>query len=208
MNKKKAKKLNPENEPISHFNWLSLWIAVLAFAIPLGLQAMGLLTGPILATACWIVATIAISHLIWINPVIKNHVKVKIFLILCVIFGFGYLSYLSFVNNPTKDLTNLKPVTAQLPAYIPVTTIIKEIISNKSQTIENENFKGISVWLRDNKPTVTFELSENPPTIQFWFPIGIKNNTDEKRMIELKLDYLKEQFLPSLWKFHQMMYVS
>ncbi|HTA76627.1 MAG TPA: hypothetical protein VK791_05685 [bacterium] len=208
MNKKRIKPVPSENQSISHFNWLSLWIAVLAVAIPLGLEAMGLLSGPILATACWIVAAIAFSHLIWINPLIKKFLKTKLLLITCVVFGFGFLSYFSFINKPIKDLSDAKPATPQLPVYIPVTTIVKEIINNQSQTIANNSSEGITIWFPNNKPRVEFELSDDPPKIRFWFPIAIRNNCNEKRKIALNLDYRKEQFLPTLWKLHEMMYVS
>jgi len=208
MYKKKIKKTKMENQPISHYNWLVLWIAVLAVAIPLGLQATGLLTGPILATTCWVVAIIAISHLIWINPVLKTYVKIRVILVVCVFLGFGYLIYLSFINNPPKNLPEPKSTTAQLPVYIPVTTIVKEIINNQSQTIANNASEGITVWFPNFKPTVEFVLSDNPPKIRFWFPIAIKNNCSEKRIIAIKLDYRSEQFLPTIWKFSQMMYAS
>jgi hypothetical protein len=75
-----------------------------------------------------------------------------------------------------KENSSMISTPSPFLAPIPVTIVLEE-----KGTKENapSDYQNIYVGFRDNSPTVTFTLSENPPTICFKFPIEIKNNFDD-----------------------------
>ena len=130
----------------NHLAWLNLWISVLAVVIPLGLSAMDWLKGPILVIACWAIALIAISHLIWINPLLKNTL-VKVGMILVVIFAFGHLSVLAL---------NKKYITLSDIASVPEKQLSKQ---------QEEDLKNIDTLVGESKDFIgDFSSDSNPST--------------------------------------------